>query len=59
MSGVSDLNSTPASPESGDPGERPLPWEHWSRERRQWTALGVAAGLVLLGVLTSLFSFWS
>jgi hypothetical protein len=59
MSGVSDLNSTPASPESGDTGERPMPWDHWSRERRQWTALGAAAGVLVLGVVVGLFSFWS
>ena len=59
MSGLNDLSSTPDSPHAGHPAQRPLPWEHWSRERRQWTALGTAAGLVLLGVVVSLFSFWS
>jgi hypothetical protein len=59
MSGVNDLNPTPTSPGAGDPGERPLPWEHWSKERRQWTSLGAAAGLLLLGVLVGLLSFWS
>ena len=58
-SGVIDLNATPASPDAGDPAGRPMPWEHWSRERRQWTALGVAGGLLLLGAVVGLFSFWS
>ena len=50
---------TPTTPGPADPDDRPLPWEHWSRERRQWTALGAAAGLMLLGIVVGLVSFWS
>jgi hypothetical protein len=38
---------------------RPLPWEHWSKDRRQWTALGAAAALVVLGAIVGLLSLWS
>jgi hypothetical protein len=38
--------------------EGPLPWDHWSRERRQWTALGTAAALLLLGAVTGLVTLW-
>jgi H+/Cl- antiporter ClcA len=38
--------------------EGPLPWDHWSRERRQWTALGAAGGLFLLGAATGLVTLW-
>jgi hypothetical protein len=58
MSEMHDMINTGAgdSPETGD---RPLPWDHWSRERRQWTALGVAAGLLLLGAAAGLVSLGS
>jgi hypothetical protein len=48
---MSDLHDVPPT--------RPLPWEHWSKDRRQWTALGVAAGLVVLGAIVGLLSLWS
>jgi hypothetical protein len=58
---MSDLHDLTQNPPNGqpEPDGRPLPWEHWSKERRQWTALGAAAGVLLLGVLVGLFSLWS
>jgi hypothetical protein len=49
--------STPAH--VAEPRERPLPWEHWSKERRERTALGVAAAVFALGAVVGLLSFWS
>jgi hypothetical protein len=58
MSDMHDLlqNASGGSPE---PDEQPLPWAHWSKERRQWTALGIAAGLLALGAVAGLVSLWS
>jgi hypothetical protein len=58
MSEVHDLEQ--ASPDGGpEPGERPLPWDGWSKERRQWTALGAAAAVLIVGALAGLLSLWS
>jgi hypothetical protein len=58
MSEMHDMINTTAG-DSAETGDRPLPWDHWSRERRQWTALGVAAGLLLLGAVAGLVSLGS
>jgi hypothetical protein len=54
MSDLHDLTQTPPA----EPDEPSLPWDSWSRERRQWTALGVAGGLLLLGVIVGLVALW-
>jgi hypothetical protein len=65
MSDLHDVSPTPPTtrpttrPASRPTDERPLPWEHWSKDRRQWTALGAAAGLVVLGAIVGLLSLWS
>ena len=58
MSDVHDLIQNPPGGQP-EPDSPPLPWDHWSKERRQWTALGAAAGVLLLGVLVGLLSLWS
>jgi hypothetical protein len=55
MSDVHDLTQTP---EDGS-DEPPLPWDSWSKQRRQWTALGIAAGVLVLGAVVGLVSLWS
>ena len=58
MSDVHDLTQNPPS-KGPAPDEPPLPWDHWSKERRQWTALGIAAGVLLLGAVAGLVALWS
>jgi hypothetical protein len=58
MSDVHDLLQN-ASGDSPEPDEPPLPWAQWSRKRRQWTALGIAASLLVLGAVAGLASLWS
>jgi hypothetical protein len=55
MSDLHDVTQTP--PVERD--EQSLPWDSWSRERRQWTAYGVAGGLLLLGVIVGFVALWS
>jgi hypothetical protein len=58
VSEMHDMINTAGDDDPGT-GDPPLPWDHWSRERRQWTALGVAVGLLLLGAVVGLVSLWS
>jgi hypothetical protein len=41
------------------PDEPPLPWEGWSKQKRQQVAFGIAGGLVLLGAVVGLLTLWS
>jgi hypothetical protein len=58
MSDVHDLTQHGMN-NSPEPDEPPLPWDHWSRQRRQWAALGIAAGVLVLGAVVGLVSLWS
>jgi hypothetical protein len=42
-----------------EPEEPPLPWDGWSRQKRQQVAFGIAGGLLLLGALVGLLALWS
>ena len=56
MSDVHDFAQT-ASDAVQHPEEL-LPWDGWSRQKRQQVAFGISGALLLLGALVGLVTLW-